>query len=243
MTDSRLDWITLKTTDGPMRCFTAHSSGTSGAAVVVLQEAFGVNDHIKEVTRRFAARGYVAIAPELFHRTGGGTVDYADRDRAISLIDHLGPQQIDTDVDAVLLHLDGTEHIDLAHTAIVGFCFGGRAAFTAATANPGLGAAVVFYGPGIAAGPYAVIDRAQAITAPLMLHVGANDPTIPAAAVEAIDDALTDAGVEHEQHVYPNAGHAFACDARPQMYRAEAAELAWQRTFDFLDERLRPLPE
>jgi carboxymethylenebutenolidase len=129
---------------------------------------------------------------------------------------------------------DGPMRVYLARPAAVP----GRAAFAAATAIPGLGATVVFYGPGIAAGPHAVLDRVTFIDAPLLLHVGAQDPTIPAEQVKAIDSALADAGVTFDSYVYDNAGHAFACDARPHMYHAEPARLAWQRTHEFLERHL-----
>lgn len=93
---------------------------TPNGAVVLLQEAFGVNDHIQDSTRRFADRGYLAVAPELFHRTGPEVVAYDDHPQAMALIGALGPEQITTDANAVLEHLDGEEGIDLAHTAIVG---------------------------------------------------------------------------------------------------------------------------
>jgi len=232
------EWMTLRTTDGPMRAYVARPASTPNGAVVLLQEAFGVNDHIQDITRRFADRGYHAVAPELFHRTGPEVIAYDDHPQAMALIGALGPEQITTDATAVLEHLDGEESIDLTHTAIVGFCFGGRAAFTAATATPGLGAAVVFYGPGIAAGPFAVADRAGSITAPMLMHVGADDPTIPAEHVDVINNAMSAVGTEFVQHVYPGAGHAFACDARPQMYRQDAAEAAWARTYEFLHHHL-----
>lgn len=200
---------------------------------MVLQEAFGVNEHIRDVARRLAGQGYRALAPDLFHRTGVTALGYDQHAEAMKLIAEIGPEQIITDVRAVLESAG-----EPAHTAIIGFCFGGRAAFTAATALPGLSAAVVFYGPGIAAGPHAVLDRAGSIRAPMLLHVGADDPTIPAGQVAAIDEALREARVRFESHVYPAAGHAFACDARPDRYHAEAARRAWQRTYSFLAEHL-----
>ncbi|MFC6880801.1 MULTISPECIES: dienelactone hydrolase family protein [Actinomadura] len=237
-------WITLDTADGPMRVYTAEpvpaggSGARAGSAVVVLQEAFGVNDHVQDITRRFAARGRLALAPDLFHRNGAGVLGYDRHAEAMPLIGAIGPDAIATDVRAVLDHLAASEGIAPGAAALVGFCFGGRAAFTAATAIPGLAAAVVFYGPGIAAGPHAVLDRAEAIDAPLMLHVGAEDPVIPPDDVAAIQAALREAGADFEQHLYPGAGHAFACDARPHLYREEAAATAWGRTHAFLDRRL-----
>ncbi|MFC6879034.1 MULTISPECIES: dienelactone hydrolase family protein [Actinomadura] len=235
-------WTTVDTADGPMRVYAARPAEPNGSAVVVLQEAFGVNDHIQDVARRLAERGHLALAPDLFHRNGVGTLGYEQHAEAMPLIGAIGADAIITDVRAVLDHLAAAEGIGADRTAVVGFCFGGRAAFTAATALPGLAGTVVFYGPGIAAGPHAVLDRAASIDAPLLLHVGAQDPTIPAEQVEAIDAALRDAGVDFEQHVYEGAGHAFACDARPNMYVAGPAETAWARTHAFLDRRLPGRP-
>lgn len=231
------EWATVSTSDGPMRVYTARPAAAD-RAVIVLQEAFGVNDHIQDITRRFAARGHLALAPDLFHRNGVGTLGYDQHAEAMPLIGAIGPEAIVTDVRAVVDHLCAAEGVEPGRTAIVGFCFGGRAAFTAATAIPGLAATIVFYGPGIAAGPHAVLERAEAIDAPMLLHVGAQDPTIPADQVEAIDVALRKAGVDFEQHVYEGAGHAFACDARPRMYRAKPAQTAWMRTYRFLDDHL-----
>ncbi|MEU9021224.1 dienelactone hydrolase family protein [Actinomadura sp. NPDC048394] len=234
------EWITVETADGPMRVYAARPDAPADRAVVVLQEAFGVNDHIQDIARRFAARGFLALAPDLFHRTGVATLGYDQHAEAMPLIGAIGPDAIVTDVGAVVGHLSGVEGVPADRTAVVGFCFGGRAAFTAATAIPGLAATVVFYGPGIAAGPHAVLDRAGTIDAPMLLHVGAEDPTIPADQVKAIDAALQDAGADFDQYVYEDAGHAFACDARPHMYRSGPAETAWERTHAFLDRHLPP---
>ncbi|MFD4413615.1 dienelactone hydrolase family protein [Streptomyces sp. NPDC058476] len=232
------DWTTVSTGDGPMRVFVARPAQPTNRAVVVLQEAFGVNDHIQDIALRYAARGFLALAPDLFHRNGVGTLAYEQHAEAMPLIGAIGPDAIVTDVEAVLTHLADKENVPASRTAIHGFCFGGRAAFTAATGIRGLGATVVFYGPGIAAGPHAVLDRAANIDAPMMLHVGAEDPTIPADQVAAIAEALTAAGVHFESYVYEGAGHAFACDARPHMYVEDSAKTAWQRTHTFLDEYL-----
>jgi carboxymethylenebutenolidase len=231
-------WTTVSTEDGPMRLFVARPARPTDRAVVVLQEAFGVNDHIQDIARRYAERGFLALAPDLFHRNGVGTLAYEQHAEAMPLIGAIGPDAIVTDIEAVLTHLAEKENVPASRTAMHGFCFGGRAAFTAATGIRGLGATVVFYGPGIAAGPHAVLDRAANIDAPMMLHVGADDPTIPGDQVAAIVEALTAAGVHFESYVYEGAGHAFACDARPHMYVEDSAKTAWQRTHAFLDEYL-----
>ncbi|MGI5404819.1 dienelactone hydrolase family protein [Streptomyces sp. CA-135486] len=232
------DWVTLPTADGPMRTYAARPATPANRAVVVLQEAFGVNHHIQDIAHRYAARGFLALAPDLFHRNGAGTLGYEQHAEAMPLIGAIGPDAIVTDVNAVLDHLAQAEAIPAARTAVNGFCFGGRAAFTAAASISGLAATVIFYGPGIAAGPHAVLDRAKSIDAPMLLHVGAEDPTIPADQVAAIDAALNAAGVTFDSYVYEGAGHAFACDARPHMYCADPAETAWQRTHTFLKRHL-----
>ncbi|MDK0524217.1 dienelactone hydrolase family protein [Streptomyces sp. ML-6] len=234
------DWLTVATADGPMRVYAARPARPADRAVIVLQEAFGVNDHIQDIARRHAARGFLALAPDLFHRNGVGTLAYEQHAEAMPLIGAIGPDAIIMDVEAVLAHLAGQEGVPASRAVVNGFCFGGRAAFTAATAVRGLGGTVVFYGPGIAAGPHAVVDRAKDIDAPVLLHVGAEDPTIPADHVAAVDAALRDAGVDFESYVYEGSGHAFACDARPHMYVEDSARTAWRRTYAFLDKHVPP---
>lgn len=235
------DWLTLTTADGPMRLYRVlpplAQAVTPPAAIIVLQEAFGVNDHIQDVARRLAKEGYLAVAPDLFHRSGIATVDYTDRDTAMRLIDELGPEPIIADVSAVLTHLAGDDRIPAERTGIVGFCFGGRAAFTAATVLP-VAATVVFYGPGITRGPHAVLDRTSHITRPVLMLVGDADPTIPADDVSAIQSAAQEAGIDLRVIAFAGAGHAFHCDARPNAYVAEAARQAWQDSTDFLARNL-----
>jgi carboxymethylenebutenolidase len=231
-------WTTLETADGPMRLYLARPQRPADRAVIVLQEAFGVNEYIQETARRYAARGYLAVAPDLFHRTGVQTLAYEQHAEAMPLIGAIGPAAIAMDLEAVLAYLTQYEDTAVARTAVHGFCFGGRAAFTAAVALDGLAATIVFYGPGIAVGPHAVVERAAQIDAPLQMHVGSADPTIPSDQVAAIDAALRAAEIEFESYVYEGAGHAFACDARPHMYDTDAAELAWDRSFAFLDKHL-----
>ena len=228
-------WITVQTAAGPMQTYVARPAAPATRAIIVLQEAFGVNAHIQDIAQRFARQGFLALAPDLFHRSGTRELAYAQHSEAVALISQIGSPAILEDVQAVLEHLETAEHLEAGRIAVVGFCFGGRAAFTAATRLPHLGAAVVFYGPGIAAGPHATLGDANAICAPLLLHVGADDHTIPPEQVSAIDRALQAAGVRFSQHVYSGAGHAFLCDARPAMYREAAATQAWQRTLDFLN--------
>ncbi|MEB3980084.1 dienelactone hydrolase family protein [Mycobacterium sp. 663a-19] len=239
------DWLTLTTADGPMRLYRARPRDDEAvkpsAAVVVLQEAFGVNDHIQDVTRRLAAEGYLAVAPDLFHRSGTETVDYTDRDTAMRLIGELGAAPLITDIDAVLTHLADVEGIAADRTAVIGFCFGGRAAFTAATKLP-VAATVVFYGPGIASGPHALLDHTGGISGPVLMFAGDADPTIPPEDLAAIQAAAQRYAVDLRLVVFTGAGHAFHCDARPAQYVADAARKAWLNTTEFLAETLPAKP-
>ncbi|SFO37165.1 dienelactone hydrolase family protein [Actinomadura madurae] len=236
--DSATAWRSVETADGAMNVYRAVPAGATDTAVIVLQEAFGVNEYIQDVTRRMAGRGHLGCAPDLFHRNGVGVLGYDRHTEAMPLIGAIGVDEIIADVRAVVDGLAVHDGIPAERIAVIGFCFGGRAAFTAATAIGGLAGTVVFYGPGIAAGPHAVLDRADRLDAPILMHVGSEDPTIPADQIAAIDAALARTSVPAEQHVYPGAGHAFACDARPAMYDAGAAALAWDRTFEFFDKHL-----
>jgi carboxymethylenebutenolidase len=227
-------WHDVKTPQGAMRVYRAQPAAAAAPdrAIVVLQEAFGVNGHIQDVTRRAAARGYVAVAPELFHRTGTTTVDYSDHPAAMGLISALGRDEIDSDVSAVCAYLAEAGGISIERVGLMGFCFGGRAAFTAATALPGLAATAAFYGPGVASGSHAVLDRIAGLTGPALFLVGDEDPTIPAADLDAIRSAAAEHGKDVRTETFSGAGHAFHCDARPQMYRAEAAQRAWGLAMD-----------
>ena len=123
--------LKLETTDGPMACFEVTPEGSPRGAVIVVQEAFGVNDHIRDVTRRFAAAGHHAIAPAFFHRAGGGTADYGDFAAVIPLFEGVSDEGILADVDAGLEHLHEAGFPDAA-IGVVGFCFGGRVTFLVA---------------------------------------------------------------------------------------------------------------
>lgn len=236
--DLSADWLTVDTPDGPMRLYrvrpNSRNATTPPAAVIVLQEAFGVNDHIQDVTRRVAANGYLAVAPDLFHRSRVSTLDYTDRDTAMRLIGELGTEPIVADVGAVLTYLADNEGVPAGRTALVGFCFGGRAAFASATALP-VAATVVFYGPGIASGPHAVLDRAANVRGPVLMFVGDADPTIPEQDLDTIRAAAQRFRIDLRVEVFPGAGHAFHCDARPAQYSADAAHQAWLDTIAFLD--------
>jgi carboxymethylenebutenolidase len=227
--------ITLETDGGPMDVYEAvpPSASANGAAVIVLQEAFGVNDHIEDVTRRLAAAGYHAVAPHLFHRAGGGTAPYDDFSKVLPLFEGLSDAGILTDVDAVRSHLPQPDE----RIGVVGFCMGGRASFLVA-AERWLGAAVGFYGGGIvnARRPQfpALVARAYVMQTPWLGLFGDRDESIPVEDVEALRSALAEAPVDTEVVRYADAEHGFHCDARASFDAAAAAD-AWERTLGWFE--------
>ena len=232
--------VQLATPDGPMDLYEARPDGPPDRAVIVVQEAFGVNDHIQDVTRRFAAEGYLAVAPSLFHRAGGGTASYDDFSKVLPLFEGLSDPGILDDIDAALDHVSGTG-IPHERTGIVGFCMGGRITFLVALERR-LGAAVGFYGGGIVTARFpqfpALVDRTAELQTPWLGLFGDRDRSIPVDDVEALRDRLdAQATVAHQVVRYADADHGFHCDVRPS-FHAEAAADAWQRTLDWFGELL-----
>jgi carboxymethylenebutenolidase len=241
--------VELPTPDGPMRCYEARppEDGPRRGAVIVIQEAFGVNAHIEDVTRRFAAIGYHAVAPHIFHRSeawrsGDGTAPYGDFSKVIPLYEHLTDAGILTDVDTALTRL-GTSGWDDRQTGIVGFCFGGRVTFLAALERR-LGAAVGFYGGGIVTQRFpqfpSLIQRTDELQTPWLGLFGARDESIPLEDVDRLRGALATTDVDTEVVIYSDAAHGFHCDERDSFDR-EAAEDGWQRTLEWFETRLAPV--
>jgi carboxymethylenebutenolidase len=208
--------------------------------VVVVQEAFGVNDHIVDVAGRFAAAGYLAVVPHVFHRTGDPVLPYDDMSQIIPHFTALTADGILADVDAALAHLAGAG-IALAQAGVVGFCMGGTVALAVATRRD-VGAAVTFYGGGLSAGRFGfdpLIEEAPRLRAPWLGLFGDLDEGIPVDDVERLRAAATSSGQETEVVRYADAGHGFHCDQR-ESYHEPSARDAWARTIAFFDEHLAP---
>lgn len=224
-----------------MRLYEAVPDGEAAGAIVVIMEAFGVNDHIEDVTRRAAEAGYHAVAPDLFHRAGGGSAPYDDFGQVMALFDGVDDDGVLRDVDAALDHLRGAGFGDSA-IGIVGFCFGGRVTFLVA-ARRQLGAAVGFYGGGIVNPgglPFPpLIDEAASVNTPWLGQFGDLDKGIPVDDVEQLRATLADKAPAPTEIVrYGDADHGFHCDGRPDVFNPEAAAQAWERAMTWFGTHL-----
>lgn len=186
--------------------------------VIVIQEWWGLNEHIKDVTRRFAAAGYVALAPDLYH----GAVA-TEPDEARKLVMALDMAEAVAEIGQAVDFLLAQESVRGEKAGIVGFCMGGRLTLVSATTLDTIGAAVPFYGSALSP------EDAATAKVPVQGHYGTADGGIPVASVEAMAKAMSDAGVVNEFYFYQDAPHAFFNDTSAS-YRPEAAQQAWERT-------------
>jgi carboxymethylenebutenolidase len=213
-------------------------------AVLVYMEIFGINDHIRDVTRRVAAEGYVALAPDYFHRSGAGIQLGYDEEGMGEGMKHLGQLKADqmiADAQDSLALLRARKDVDGAHIGAMGFCIGGHMTYLTACETD-IQAAASFYGGGIAApegpgGSASTLSRTAKIGGRIECYFGGQDAMIPSDQVAAIRKALGDGGVDHEIVVYDDADHGFNCDQRAT-YNEAAATDAWKRTFALFADKL-----
>ncbi len=217
--------IELTASDGhKLDAYRADPAGDAKGAIVVIQEIFGVNAHIKEVCDGFAADGYVAIAPAMFDRAEKGVdLCYGEEDRQKGM-ETRGKIEWDDNVKDVIAAKDAVA--DAGKVGIVGYCFGGTVAWLGACEG-GFDAAVGYYGGFI----HNFLDKNA--TCPVMLHYGSEDQGIPMENVDMTRNAKPDV----EVHVYDGAGHGFICDHRPS-YHPEATKAAGERTMAFFGQHL-----
>ncbi len=199
--------------------------------IIVFQEVYGVNDHIRQVTDRFAREGFVAIAISLFQRTAlGFEVGYSESDLALGrkYKDLTTASELLADTQAAIAYLQGLPKVNRDRIGCIGFCFGGHVAYLAATL-PEIKATASFYGAGIPiftpGGGEPTLSRTPAIQGRIYLFWGTQDPLIPAEQAKAVEAALLEHHVDHRAFRY-GAGHGFCCDHRSS-YNADAAESAW----------------
>jgi len=225
-------------------CYTPDGGGKR-PAVIVIQEIFGVNDHMKDVANRFADAGFVAAAPDLFHREGKNViVPFDDMARGGGIRGKLTNDDITADVSATVDLLKNDPNVDADNIGIVGFCFGGMVSYLAGASVPGISAAAIYYGGGILPRPDAPADAPRlldatvdSINVPMIGFWGDADGGIPTVNVDLIESTLKAKGKDYESHTYAGAGHGFFCDARGS-YNEAAAKDAFPRTVDFFKKHL-----
>lgn len=235
----------LRTTTGEMPIHRARpkAAGDRLPAVIVIQEAFGLNAHIREVTDRLAAEGYHAVAPDLYYRQGSRVAGYGDLETAIALMKQLKDDQVLADLHAVVADLAADPGVRADRIGITGFCMGGRVSYLAACEIPEIRASVPFYGGGIAGaqmtpGATPPVARTAEMRGAILLHFGEKDSYIPLTAIEEVRATLEREKKSFEVHVYKDAGHGFFCNERPD-FHPDSARLAWERTLSFFNRHLR----
>ncbi|TAN15133.1 MAG: dienelactone hydrolase family protein [Chitinophagaceae bacterium] len=219
-------YVPLTVQDGTtMQVYAAYPSGGDNLpGMIVFQEAFGVNAHIRDVTERIAAEGFYAIAPELFHRTAdkGFEGNYTDFETVRPHVQALTTPGLSDDIITTHKFMTRQSEVDAHRTGSIGFCLGGRVSFLASCLLP-LKAAACFYGGDLAgmAG-----DRIKNIPCPLLLCWGGKDKRITKDMIDKNIQALDNAGKEYVNVVFSRADHAFFCDIRAS-YDPSSATEAW----------------
>jgi len=222
-------------TAGGMPAYLARpKDGGRGPAVLVIQEAFGLNDHMKDVTRRIAAEGYTALAPDVYWRGGKGrAVGYDDLPAAIGMMQALKDTEVVVDLAGAIAWLEKQPSVRADRIGITGFCMGGRISYLAACELPDkIRAAVPFYGGGIP------VDKTAKLRSPVLAFFGEKDAFIPLESVEALKTEAKKHGKQVEVVVYPGADHGFFCNERAS-YQAAAAKDAWERLKKFFATHLQ----
>ncbi len=225
--------VKIPVADGEIPAYRAQpAEGNRFPVILVVQEIFGVHEHIKDICRRLAKKGYLAIAPELYARQGDVS-KISDIGEIIStVVSKVPDQQVMSDLDATVewARKSGAGHAE--KLGITGFCWGGRIVWLYSAHNPSLGAGVAWYGRLVGMAdelhPKHPIDVAGELKAPVLGLYGGQDQGIPLETVEQMREALAKANNPSKIIVYPDAPHGFHADYRPS-YRKEAAEDGWQK--------------
>jgi carboxymethylenebutenolidase len=232
--------VQLNTPDGKMDSYVVQpkDAGTY-PGIVVIQEAFGVNSHIKKVTERIAAEGYVAIAPDIFHRESERLIPYSDMAKAIATMQRVVDSKAMEDVAAAIAHLKSQSNVKASSIGVIGFCMGGRLTYLAAAHHANdIKAAVPYYPGGLTMGNPSPLSRTGEIKCPMYLFFGAKDQLIPMDQVGQINTELTSKKVAFQMKSYPEAGHGFFCDERGSYHEASAKD-TWEKTKSFFAQHLK----
>jgi len=224
--------VKIPVKDGQIPAYRAMpKTGGPFPVVLVVQEIFGVHEHIKDVCRRFAKKGYLAVAPEMYARQGDVS-KLTNIQQIMPIVQKVPDAQVMSDLDAAAAWAKSTGKGDTAKLGVTGFCWGGRIVWLYSAHNPNLKAGVAWYGRLVGQAddlhPKHPIDVVSQLKAPVLGLYGGQDQGIPQDTVERMRKALKEANKPSEIVVYPDAPHGFHADYRPS-YRKEAAEDGWKR--------------
>ncbi|NOT53566.1 MAG: dienelactone hydrolase family protein [Deltaproteobacteria bacterium] len=230
--------VKIPTSDGQMPAYRAMpATGGPFPVVLVVQEIFGVHEHIKDVCRRFAKLGYCAIAPELYARQGDVSQMTEINDIITKVVSKVPDAQVMADLDATVAWAEKSSKGDVKRLGITGFCWGGRVVWLYAAHSPTLKAGIAWYGRLVDQTsdlkPQHPIDLAATLKAPVLGLYGAADSGIPNETVEQMQKALQAANSPSQIVLYPDTPHGFHADYRPS-YRKEQAEDGWKKLLEWL---------
>jgi len=237
--------LTIPSLDTEINAYLAIPQGDGPfPAVVVLQEIFGVNTHIRDVTERFAKEGYVAIAPALYHRLAPGfETGYTEENIELGreYKQKTNADDLLTDVQAAINYVKALPHVKPNAIGCIGFCFGGHVAYLAATLSD-IKATASFYGAGITTwcpgDELPTVSRSTQISGTIHAFFGIEDQSIPQDQVDQIERELQYHSIPHKIFRYPNAGHGFFCDQRGS-YNEKAAKDSWDKVLSLFRETLK----
>lgn len=238
---SDAQWETVKVGNGEMPVYRSlDGSGERRPAVIVLQEIFGVNHHIRDVADRIAREGYDVYAPDLFYRQGARfEIGYSDMAAGVERAQQMTESQFLEDISGLIARIREKGTLSNGRSGepipvgVVGFCMGGRLAYLTACTQD-IDAAASFYGGRIASGP---LSRTSGISCPIMLFYGGKDTHIPQSEIDQVRAALEQHEKEAAIYVYPDADHGFFCNER-KSYQPAAAEDAWNHLKALFEEYL-----
>ena len=209
----------------------ADSAAARQPALIIVHEWWGLNDHVKDLARRFAEQGYVVLAPDLYD--GAST---KDPEEAGKLMQGLDKQKALEKLDDAVAYLQGLPAVDGERIGVTGFCMGGTFALLLAAHNKSVKASAPFYGD------IPTDDELKELSAPVLFIGAENDFWITKEKMDRLDEGLKKFGKEGEVKVYEGVGHAFFNDTRPDAYDKDAADDAWRRVTGFFSDKLKPAP-
>lgn len=211
----------------------AQPGKTKRPAIIVVQEWWGLNEHVKDVARRYANEGYVVVAPDLYSRLGNQVVPNGNSDLAGKLMSSLKQEDGLKDLQATIAYLKTVPEVDAARIGVTGFCMGGSYALMLPCVSQDIKAAVPFYGQ--VPSPDAPLQK---LASPVLYIYGEEDGWITKADVQRLTNALKRYNKPGEIKTYPGAAHAFFNDTRPDVYKAAEAKDAWGRAVKFFRQHL-----